>query len=51
MDLGSPFGGFKSSGIGREFGPEGLASFVEYQSIYVSADQLAGSVREQGKVE
>lgn len=42
VDLGSLFGGFKSSGIGQEFGPEGLASFVEYQSIYVSADQLAG---------
>ncbi|MFD4407769.1 aldehyde dehydrogenase [Nocardia sp. NPDC058499] len=40
MDLGSPFGGFGSSGIGREFGPEGLAAFVEYQSVYVSAGQL-----------
>ena len=25
LDIGSPFGGFKQSGIGREFGPEGLA--------------------------
>jgi aldehyde dehydrogenase (NAD+) len=32
-DLAAPFGGFKHSGIGREFGPEGLAAFCEYQSI------------------
>ena len=25
LDIGAPFGGFKQSGIGREFGPEGLA--------------------------
>ncbi|GAA3124231.1 aldehyde dehydrogenase [Planomonospora alba] len=29
----APFGGFKSSGIGREMGPEGLASYLEYKSI------------------
>jgi betaine-aldehyde dehydrogenase len=33
LDFGSPFGGFKQSGIGREGGPEGLAGFVEYQAI------------------
>ncbi len=37
MDLGSPFGGFKQSGIGREGGPEGLASYTEYQSIILPA--------------
>lgn len=40
LDPGSPFGGMKDSGIGREYGPEGLAPYLEYQSIYVSADQL-----------
>jgi aldehyde dehydrogenase (NAD+) len=33
LDIGSPFGGFKQSGIGREFGPEGLAEYVELQSV------------------
>jgi acyl-CoA reductase-like NAD-dependent aldehyde dehydrogenase len=33
FDMGSPFGGFKCSGIGREDGPEGLASFCELKSI------------------
>src|SRR3954451_3773968 len=34
MDFAAPFGGFKSSGIGREFGPEGLAQYTELKSIY-----------------
>ena len=33
LDFGSPFGGFKQSGIGREGGPEGIAGYVEYQAI------------------
>ncbi len=33
LDIGTPFGGFKHSGIGREFGPEGLAEYVELQSV------------------
>jgi aldehyde dehydrogenase (NAD+) len=33
LDFGSPFGGFKQSGIGREGGPEGIAGFIEYQAI------------------
>ncbi|RPA56851.1 aldehyde dehydrogenase [Gordonia oryzae] len=32
IDPGSPFGGYKNSGIGRECGPEGLESFVEHKS-------------------
>lgn len=30
----APFGGVKSSGIGREFGPEGLAAYQQFKSIY-----------------
>ncbi len=33
LDLGAPFGGFKQSGIGREFGPEGLHEYVELQTL------------------
>ena len=36
MDFAGPFGGYKSSGIGRELGPEGLAQYTEYKSIYPS---------------
>jgi aldehyde dehydrogenase (NAD+) len=38
MDFATPFGGFKESGVGREFGPEGLASFLEMKSIGLPAD-------------
>jgi betaine-aldehyde dehydrogenase len=30
----------KDSGIGRELGPEGLNNYLEYKSMYVSADHL-----------
>jgi aldehyde dehydrogenase (NAD+) len=33
FDMGSPFGGYKNSGIGRENGPEGLDSYCETKSI------------------
>ncbi|VBA40959.1 Geranial dehydrogenase [Mycobacterium attenuatum] len=33
LDISTPFGGFKKSGIGREFGPEGLAEYVELQAV------------------
>jgi aldehyde dehydrogenase (NAD+) len=39
LDTSCPFGGFKQSGIGREFGSEGLSEYVELQST-VSADKL-----------
>ncbi|HVA06576.1 MAG TPA: aldehyde dehydrogenase family protein, partial [Acidimicrobiales bacterium] len=33
-DLWSPFGGYKQSGIGREYGPVGLDAYLEFKSIY-----------------
>jgi aldehyde dehydrogenase (NAD+) len=39
LDISCPFGGFKQSGIGREFGAEGLSEYVELQST-VSAAEL-----------
>ncbi len=36
LDTATPFGGFKQSGIGREFGPEGLSEYIELQSVVSS---------------
>jgi aldehyde dehydrogenase (NAD+) len=33
MDFVAPFGGYKASGVGREFGIEGLSHYVELKSI------------------
>ncbi|MFE2546922.1 aldehyde dehydrogenase [Actinacidiphila glaucinigra] len=33
-DIGSPYGGMKSSGLGRELGPEGLQAYQQLQSVY-----------------
>jgi len=35
-DSAQPFGGFKQSGIGRELGEEGLASYLETKSVVVA---------------
>jgi betaine-aldehyde dehydrogenase len=33
VDAAGPFGGFKCSGLGREFGPEGLLGYLEAKTI------------------
>jgi aldehyde dehydrogenase (NAD+) len=33
LDLGGPFGGFKRSGVGREYGLEGIDGYVELQQV------------------
>ncbi|MER7545230.1 aldehyde dehydrogenase [Spirillospora sp. NPDC127506] len=33
LDPNTPFGGFKSSGMGRELGPEGMRAYLEHKSI------------------
>jgi aldehyde dehydrogenase (NAD+) len=38
IGLTAPFGGFKTSGIGRENGPEGLDTYTELQSIGLPSD-------------
>ncbi|WP_321912224.1 aldehyde dehydrogenase family protein [Paraburkholderia sp. J11-2] len=37
MDLSAPFGGYKSSGNGREFGEYGIAEFLEFKSVVGAA--------------
>jgi aldehyde dehydrogenase (NAD+) len=43
IDFTTPFGGFKESGLGREFGPEGLDTFLEKKSIALPAGFTPGS--------
>ena len=40
VDPGTPFGGYKQSGIGREMAREGLDGFIEFKSIAVSGPAL-----------
>ncbi|GAA3396142.1 aldehyde dehydrogenase [Streptomyces roseoviridis] len=37
LDMLGPFGGYKNSGLGREFGPEGLSAYLEHKMIHLPA--------------
>jgi betaine-aldehyde dehydrogenase len=43
MDFVAPFGGFKASGIGREFGKEGLDHYLELKSIVPQGGGVAAA--------
>lgn len=35
LDMFGPFGGYKNSGLGREFGPEGFGEYFEHKMIHL----------------
>ncbi|MGI8664796.1 MAG: aldehyde dehydrogenase [Jatrophihabitans sp.] len=35
LDIGAPFGGIKASGLGRELGPEALATYRQTKAMYL----------------
>ena len=35
LNVQAPFGGYKESGLGREFGDEGLEAYTETKTIYM----------------
>ncbi|MFE3329372.1 aldehyde dehydrogenase [Streptomyces sp. NPDC059176] len=35
LDMLGPFGGYKNSGLGREFGPEGFGEYFEHKMIHL----------------
>lgn len=43
LDMLGPFGGYKNSGLGREFGPEGLSEYLEHKMIHLPAGYEAGA--------
>jgi aldehyde dehydrogenase (NAD+) len=45
LDIGGPFGGFKHSGLGREYGLEGIDEYVELQQVTAARSQPAASLR------
>src|ERR1700730_10337495 len=42
FDPGSPFGGYKNSGLGRENGPEGIEHFCQLKSVLLPMGYTAG---------
>lgn len=49
FSISTPFGGMKSSGIGREKGREGIRGYMAQKSIYLDTSEArhpwAGTVR------
>ncbi|MGB6229945.1 MAG: aldehyde dehydrogenase family protein [Litorimonas sp.] len=43
LDFGAPFGGFRSSGLGRELGPEGIDAYLEASSILIPTITTTGA--------
>ncbi|MHC6628492.1 aldehyde dehydrogenase [Streptomyces globosus] len=43
LDVLGPFGGYKNSGLGREFGPEGFGEYLEHKMVHLPAGYGAGA--------
>ena len=39
FDMAAPFGGFKTSGLGRELGEYGLQSYTEVKCVNIPIDR------------
>jgi acyl-CoA reductase-like NAD-dependent aldehyde dehydrogenase len=37
--VGTPFGGFKQSGVGRELGPHALDYYTEVKNVYLATEE------------
>ena len=44
MDFVAPFGGYKASGVGREFGQEGLEHYLEMKCIIAPGGGVGAAV-------
>ncbi len=44
LEFAAPFGGYKSSGLGRELGPEGLSAYLESKAISLPAGTVVPGV-------
>jgi aldehyde dehydrogenase (NAD+) len=42
FEFNCPMGGMKSSGLGREMGPEGLSAYLEYKTVSLPAEGSTG---------
>ena len=42
FEFNCPMGGMKSSGLGREMGPEGLSAYLEYKTVSLPARDSSG---------
>ncbi|WP_060884900.1 aldehyde dehydrogenase [Streptomyces caniscabiei] len=49
LDMFGPFGGYKNSGLGREFGPEGYGEYLEHKMIHLPAGYEPPAGAAEGK--